>query len=724
MKRPAVALILMLAVGFVALRPDRALGHAALVRADPAPNSFLQRAPAQVSLSFAEALDESNSVIRLLDANGSEIKLPKVQFSSDSLGMNVQLPALQPGIYNVLYANISRVDGHALSGSYPFTVLNPDGSVPLVTNQVSGIGTDPDPPPLDDGIAVRALSLLGLAIIVAGALLVLLWNEAGVAARKGLEATAYFGAGVLGTATLLNLQTIRSAYSATTFTNLVFHTPAGGYWLTRVGVVMLVAVAATFFREAPRRTAAAILLISGVYLWAFTATSHAAAGNGSGWARGLDFLHGAAALLWIGAVIGVAVSARLLQRDGKYGVLLPRFSLLASVLVFVLLTTGSFNSFIEIDTPSKLWETRYGITLLVKVGIMAPLLLVGLYNARIGRRRLIALAQGEPARFIRVAAFEALLGIAVFGAAAVMTQTTVSKNVLDTASAKAYDRTATANDLSVRLLIDPNRTGVNTYTVKLTVADKAVDAERVRLTFRYKDDQTVGPSTLTLAAGATGTFVGQGPYLTLEGNWRVEAEVRRANVDDATGFFDVRPAGTQVTGISRDGPWGNPTPGLGWNELAGLVLLVVGFGFALFRGNISGFGRRYGWAANVLTMGGFSFGVLLLFGVHSHTLPGTLPTNPIFPDQNSVSQGKALYQQNCISCHGQTGVPPSGLKLDPYPLDLTVHVPQHPDGQLYNFIAHGIVGSAMPAWGDTGKLTPDQMWHVVNYLRTLGSADQ
>ena len=70
------------------------------------------------------------------------------------------------------------------------------------------------------------------------------------------------------------------------------------------------------------------------------------------------------------------------------------------------------------------------------------------------------------------------------------------------------------------------------------------------------------------------------------------------------------------------------------------------------------------------------------------------------------------------------GLPLKGLRLDPYPLDLTVHVPQHPDGQLYNFIAHGIPGTAMLGWQDGGLLKEDQVWHLVNYLRTLGSAAQ
>ncbi len=724
MKRWAGALILLGVCAFVALRPGTALGHAALLNAEPAPNAFLQRPPSQVSLTFAEAVDESNSGIRLLDSNGQAVTIPKPKFSNGSVTMTVDLPVLKPGIYNVLYVNVSRIDGHALRGSYPFTVLNPDGGVPSAVNQFGGIDANPDPAPLAEGVAVRALSLLGLVIVAGGALLVLLWHEAGEGVRKGLERTIYSGALVLAIATLLNLQVVRDAYSNTSLNQLVFHTPSGGYWLTRIGVVMLIAVAATFLAEAPRRTAVAVLAVSGIYIWAYTATSHAAAGAGSAWARGLDFTHGVTAILWIGAVIGVAVSARLLQRRGAYGVLMPRFTTLASVLVFVLLATGVFNAFVEIDTPSKLVDTKYGIILLVKLGLTVPLLLVGLYNARIGRHRLVALGTGQPRRFIATAAAEAGLGLVVFVVAAALTQTTVSKSVVDTGTGKPYENTLNVDNLAVDLNIDPNRTGINTYRVKLTEAGQPVEAERVRLTFRYRDDQTVGASSLTLPKTETGVYEAQGPYLTLEGNWRVEAEVRRPGVDDATAFFDVRPAGAPVVSATRGGAWDNPAPGLSWNELGGLVLLVIGFGFAIWRAPLARFGRWAGRTANGISLFGFAFGVLLLFGVHSHGVPGALPTNPIAPDQNSISVGRSLYQTNCATCHGQKGVPPKGLTLDPYPLDLTVHVPQHPEGQLYNFVAHGVPGTAMVGWSDNGALQPDQIWHIVNYLRTFTSADQ
>ena len=65
------------------------------------------------------------------------------------------------------------------------------------------------------------------------------------------------------------------------------------------------------------------------------------------------------------------------------------------------------------------------------------------------------------------------------------------------------------------------------------------------------------------------------------------------------------------------------------------------------------------------------------------------------------------------------------LSRDPYPLDLTVHVPQHADPDLFNFISRGFPGTAMPAWSDADhKLTNDQIWHLVNFLRTFTPVDR
>jgi copper transport protein len=725
--RRIAALLVMVAGLAVALgQPETALGHAALRTSDPAANAFLQRAPGQISLAFTEPIDPKSSFIEVLDAGGNPIELGALSVSGPN--MTVPLPQLQPGIYNVLWGNVSRIDGHAIRGSFPFTVLNPDGSVPAQTNTVGGFGSSSDPAPLADGIAVRALSLLGLLLVAGGALITLLAAAPEERVRRGLTMAVYAGAGVLFVATLLNFFTIREAYSGVPIRDLVFNTPSGGYWLTRVGLVFLIAVANSFALEAPRRTAAALAGCVVVYLWAFTATSHAAAvGAGSAWARAFDVVHGTAAVAWIGAVVGLAIAARLGRGASGWHLVIPRFSLLASAAVFVLLTSGVLNAFIQVDTVSKLWETRYGVVLLVKLGIMFPLLGVAAYNATRGKHRLASRSPDERRRFLWFTTAEVALGVGVFLMAAWLTQTTASRSIIVAPDSRPFDQQGEFGDLAIQLQVDPNQTGVNTYRVALTDASGSpVEAQRVRLTFRYQEDQSLGPSSLTLAPGSEpGSFSGQGPFMTLEGRWRIETEVRRADADDVIGFFDVRPAGTAVIPAATSGAFANPAPGLTWNQFGGFVFLFAGLGFALARTPLRRVGKEAGWAANGVTMAGFAFGVLLLFGVHGHEETGDNLVNPVYPDANSINTGRTLFQQNCAVCHGRNGVPPQGLDLNPYPLDLTVHVPQHSDSQIFRFIDQGLPGTAMRAWGeDEGSLTEEQIWHLVNFLRTLSPVDR
>jgi mono/diheme cytochrome c family protein len=98
--------------------------------------------------------------------------------------------------------------------------------------------------------------------------------------------------------------------------------------------------------------------------------------------------------------------------------------------------------------------------------------------------------------------------------------------------------------------------------------------------------------------------------------------------------------------------------------------------------------------------------------------------NPVTASAESVEKGKALYfdpnKGNCIFCHGETGTGNEANmpRLRRKPADLTnkERMSAQTDGELYWKITKGITG-IMP--GREKKMTDEERWHVVNYVRTL-----
>jgi len=91
--------------------------------------------------------------------------------------------------------------------------------------------------------------------------------------------------------------------------------------------------------------------------------------------------------------------------------------------------------------------------------------------------------------------------------------------------------------------------------------------------------------------------------------------------------------------------------------------------------------------------------------------------NPITPTAASLAHGKTLYEINCAMCHGQTSAQrgPVGQKLKPPPPGLDPGlVKSRSDTHIFKAITLGF--GRMPPFKD--KLTPQERWSLVNYLRT------
>ncbi len=79
-------------------------------------------APAEVSMTFTEALEQAFSSLTVVDAAGHAVANGKAEVDSTThTVMRLALPALAPGVYTVKWVAVAR-DGHRTNGSYSFTV--------------------------------------------------------------------------------------------------------------------------------------------------------------------------------------------------------------------------------------------------------------------------------------------------------------------------------------------------------------------------------------------------------------------------------------------------------------------------------------------------------------------------------------------------------------------------------------------------------------------------
>ncbi|HEX7640943.1 MAG TPA: copper homeostasis periplasmic binding protein CopC [Burkholderiaceae bacterium] len=98
-----------------------ALAHAHPKSMVPAADAAVA-SPAEVSMTFSEALEAAFSSLTVQDAAGHAVAGGKTEFDSAArTTMHMSLPALAPGVYTVTWVAVAR-DGHRSSGSYRFTV--------------------------------------------------------------------------------------------------------------------------------------------------------------------------------------------------------------------------------------------------------------------------------------------------------------------------------------------------------------------------------------------------------------------------------------------------------------------------------------------------------------------------------------------------------------------------------------------------------------------------
>jgi copper transport protein len=281
-----------------------------------------------------------------------------------------------------------------------------------------------------------------------------------------------------------------------------------------------------------------------------------------------DWLHLAAGSIWIGgllqlALLTPAILALTDRRASFLAGIIPRFSQLALGSVAVVIATGVFQWWHFIRGIQSAVDSDYGTTLIVKVGLLLPLLLVAGFNLLVVRPRFVsfvlggvktasARVAGWERRFRWAVAAEVGFAGAILVVAALLTETSTPTrgtaagtngdiNVSTSPTPSSLAQFVKADDLDVSLDVYPGTAGPN--EIGIFLSDTNGDEKTIQsVTVRYKYvDQDLGenedfaqpfhpPTHYTLSTS----------QLSLAGEWEIEIIVRREGLLDARGTFTVQ----------------------------------------------------------------------------------------------------------------------------------------------------------------------------------------
>jgi copper transport protein len=415
---PATLMAVTVWACFAAL-PQAAAAHAQLKSSDPAAGATLAAAPAAVTLTFTEAVDPSLSLVKVVDAHGASVPGASPAHlvpGGGALQLEVTLARTLPrGVYTVNWLSVSADDGHVDGGAFAFGVREKPapGSVVVVALSHSSPGTDAL------GAVGRWLLYAGLVLVVGAAStsLLVFGGRLPGGGVPVLRAAAF--AAILGL--LIMVWTERIVVGAPRLMPL-FQTREGELLLV-LGCALLVCIGAVVAVDLwPARWSLWLLGAAGAAaMLAHVLAGHAASGS-SFWLlnTAVQWVHLTAVGVWIGGLFWLLLGLRGTDAAAR-GAAVGRFVTVATVTLAVVLATGLARALVEVRSFAALFSTPFGVTLIVKLVLVAGLVTMGALNHF---RWAPAVRRGEPdpapRRFSLNARGELVVALCILAATAVL----------------------------------------------------------------------------------------------------------------------------------------------------------------------------------------------------------------------------------------------------------------------------------------------------------------
>ncbi len=278
--------------------------------------------------------------------------------------------------------------------------------------------------------------------------------------------------------------------------------------------------------------AAATLMIPG-------AVGHAGQTSPRGLSVPLDFVHLVSGSVWLGGLLGLLVLAiglrsRPADRRRVLAAVVPRFSNVALVSVIVLLATGTGATIVHMPAVNALWDTSYGVAILVKIGLLTAALVLASGNLLRSKPAFAAPdpAPEAPARLTRLVSGEAVLVIGAVFAASVLSSLAPPPpafalqnsalarvgpgRVLDTVHRAGYQ---------IQVVVAPNKAAApDQFALRITRGGTPVTGASVTLALNHLEMQ-MPQQEYALKEVQAGVYSRSAPALVMAGRWGLAFQI-------------------------------------------------------------------------------------------------------------------------------------------------------------------------------------------------------
>lgn len=394
-----------LACAVVGLWATPAFAHAVLDGSDPAAGAIVTDAPRAVTLSFSESVEASLGGIKVFDARGRRLDLDAPGHPGGDAGkVRASLPDLADGSYVVTW-RVTSSDSHPVRGAFTFTVGTSTASNRRAASLAQRLLTDEGGSSVVGALfaLARFAVFVGLAVLIgASAFLAFVW-PAGRGVARAARVVWIAWAVALGL-TLVGFA-LQGSYAGglplgdalkPSLWSDVGNTRFGHVWLARTGMLLL--AIPLLRRLLPQRgpvsehplpqwwLPAWALLVLGLAATPGLA-GHAAAGPLVPLALVTDTLHVGAVGLWLGGLVVLLVALLPVADERTLREMIPRYSAYALAAVGVIVATGVFQTFRQVNRIGSLLDTDYGRLLLIKILVFLGLMVVAAFSRDVVNRR-------------------------------------------------------------------------------------------------------------------------------------------------------------------------------------------------------------------------------------------------------------------------------------------------------------------------------------------------